>query len=143
MSPAKSVPKNRTGMIATLSMAALSAATAVVYAVCYGNQERYMSWPAFRPAFILLLVGAAFGVALTFVRRYELGAACMAVTAFSALMLFIKIIYMYVVVVYVGIDLKTLDPRFVITSVFFILCFIASLVTVFLPQVVNKEGMRK
>ena len=34
MSPAKSVPKNRTGMIATLSMAALSAATAVVYAVC-------------------------------------------------------------------------------------------------------------
>ena len=74
MSPAKSVPKNRTGMIATLSMAALSAATAVVYAVCYGNQERYMSWPAF----ILLLVGAAFGVALTFVRRYELGAACTA-----------------------------------------------------------------
>ena len=83
MSPAKSVPKNRTGMIAVLAMAALSVATAVVYAVCYGNQERYMSWLAF----ILLLVGAAFGVALTFAKRYELGAACMAVTAFSALML--------------------------------------------------------
>ena len=139
MSPAKSVPKNRTGMIAVLAMAALSVATAVVYAVCYGNQERYMSWLAF----ILLLVGAAFGVALTFAKRYELGAACMAVTAFSALMLFIQIIYMYVVVVYVGIDLKTLDPRFVITSVFFVLCFIASLMTVFLPQVGNKEGMKK
>ena len=34
MSPAKSVPKNRTGMIAVLAMAALSVATAVVYAVC-------------------------------------------------------------------------------------------------------------
>ena len=139
MSPAKSVTKNRAGMIATLAMAALSAATAAVYAVCYGNQERYMSWTAF----ILLLVGGALGVALAFARKYELGAACMAVTAFAALMLYIQIIYMYVVVVYVGIDLKALDPRFVITSVFFVLCFIASLVTVFLPQVVNKEGMKK
>ncbi len=139
MSPVKPAEKNRAGKIATLAMAGLSIVTAAVYAICYGNQERYMSWLSF----ILLLAGAAFGIALAFAGKYELGAACMALTSFAALMLYIQIIYMYVVVVYVGIDLKTLDPRFVVTSVFFVLCFIAGLVTVFLPQVVNKEGMKK
>ena len=131
--------KNRLGFALTLAMAVLCVVTAIVYVSCYGSQERYMSWLAFA----VLLVGGAAGAGLAFLKKYELGAACMAAASFTSLMLYIQIIYLYVVVVYVGIDLKSLDPRFILASVFFVLCFIASLVTVFLPQVVKGEVIEK
>lgn len=135
MNPGKKITGKQIGFYLTMAMAALCVITAITYLICYGNQARYMSWPAFG----VLLAGSVWGAAWSCARKYELAAAGMAATSFASLMLYIQIIYMYIVVVYVGIDLKTVEFKFVLATAFFVVCFLANLVTLFLPQVTKKE----
>ena len=119
------------GFFVALAMAALCLVTAAGYALCYGTQELYMSWIAFA---VLLVCGVA-GAALAFLRHCELAAACIATGSLVALLLYVQKIYLYVVVVLVGIDLSSVETRFVVSTALFAVCFIANLVAVFLPQI--------
>lgn len=80
----------------TLVGAALSAVTAVLYAVFYGaanTSMNSMSWPAFG----VLLVGAAAALVLLFVlKRPDIGACVAAVCHLSAFMLAIYAFYPYI-----------------------------------------------
>ncbi|MBR7186040.1 MAG: hypothetical protein IKD43_00860 [Clostridia bacterium] len=122
--------KKNFGFYVTLGVALLAIVTALVYYLNYANLQRFLSWPA-----VWVLVGGAVGaLLLSIVHLDELGTALLAVCSLVALLLFIKIIYNYVVVVLVGIDLNTFDAAFLSSTVLLVLTFIGSLVNVFLPQ---------
>lgn len=118
------------GFYVTLAAVVLAIITAIVYAVGYSNTPRFLSWPAF----ILLIAGAVVTLALAFFNLDEFGTGVMALCSLIALLLFAQIIYNYVVVVMVGIDLANFDPEFLASTILFALTFVVSVVCVFLPQ---------
>ena len=103
------------GFYVTIGIAFLAIVTAFVYYAGYGAIPRFMSWPAF----YLLLAGAVVSVVL------------------------IKIIYNYVAVVMVGIDLANFDPEFLASTVMFVLTFLASVMCLFLPQRACSESKKE
>ncbi len=127
--------EKRFGFYVTLAVAVLSLVTAIVYAVGYSNNARFMSWPAF----ILLIVGAVAALVFAFLDLDDFGTAILALFSLIGLLLFIHIIYNYVVVVMIGIDLSSFSGAFIASAVMFVLTFAASFVNLFLPQKKNKE----
>ena len=102
----------------TLVGAALSAVTAVLYAVFYGaanTSMNSMSWPAFG----VLLAGAAAALVLLFVlKRPAIGACVAAVCHLSAFMLAIYAFYPYISAAVVGIDSTWEATFFVVMALF-------------------------
>lgn len=124
------------GFYVTVGVAVLAIITAIVYAACYSNTPRFLSWPAFA----LLIAGAVIALGLAFLRLDEFGTAILALFSLIALLLFVKVIYNYVIVVIVGIDLNSFEPAFLASTVLFALTFVASVVNIFLPQNKPKEA---
>ena len=120
----------------TLVGAALSAVTAVLYAVFYGaanTSMNSMSWPAFG----VLLVGAAAALVLLFVlKRPDIGACVAAVCHLSAFMLAIYAFYPYISAAVVGIDervsIRIFDLGRTTTSVFDWLFYFVIHITIYL-----------
>ena len=127
--------EKRYGFYVMLAAAVLAIITAIVYAVGYKNDVGHLDWAAFA----LLLVGGIIAVASAFIRFDEWGTAILALFTLIALLLFVKIIYLYVTVVMVGIDATGAAPEFVSTTVFLALTFVTSIVAVFLPKNKTKE----
>lgn len=123
------------GFYVTLAVAVLAIITAIVYAVGYANTPRFLSWPAF----FLLIAGAIIALVFACLRLDECGTAILALFSLIGLLLFIHIIYNYVVVVMIGIDINNFDPEFLASAILFALTFVASVVNLFLPQNKPKE----
>lgn len=127
--------KKKFGFYVTLGVALIAIITALVYFFGYENEPRFLSMTS-----VWLLVGGAIGaIALSILNLDELGAAVIAVCSLIALMLYIYIIYNYVVVVLVGIDLSSFSVEFISSTVLFATTFVASVVAVFLPKKKAKE----
>ncbi len=127
------------GFYVTIGIAFLAIVTAFVYYAGYGAIPRFMSWPAF----YLLLAGAVVSVVLLFTPLNQFGPAVLALASLVSLLLFIKIIYNYVAVVMVGIDLANFDPEFLASTVMFVLTFLASVMCLFLPQRACSESKKE
>ena len=115
------------GFYATVFVSLLSLVAAIVYAATYQNTSRFMSWAAFA----VILIGVVLALLLSVTRFGEFAPAVLAAADFAALMLFIKIIYNYVAVVMVGIDLTSFEPRFIACTVLFALCVVMSIACIF------------
>ena len=129
--------KKAFGFFVMLLVAALAVVTALVYMNNYQKLDAYRSWDAV----YIMIAGAAAAVVLGIVGFSDLSSFALAGAALVGLLLFAKAIYGYVVVVLVGIDLNSFDMNFIVTTALFAVSFVASLITMFLPQkkVVIKE----
>ena len=118
------------GFWLTAAIAALTLATAIVYAVCYAGTEN-INWVAFAlmlAAFAGAVVPVAFG-------KLKFAPYIQAAFVFLSLLFFIYGIYYYVSVVLVGIDLDSFDPEFIVCTVLYAVTFGLSVANVFLKQV--------
>ena len=113
----------------SVSVAVLSLATAVAYAVCYAGSDE-INWVSFA------LMAAAFAAAVVLIvlKRYKWAAYAQAALIFLSLLFFIYGIYYYVSVVLVGIDLDTFSAEFWVCSALYLLCFGLGVANVFLKQ---------
>lgn len=129
--------KKAFGFFVMLLVAVLTVVAALVYMNNYQKLEVYMSWDAVN----VMVVGAIAAVVLGLVGFSDLSTGALAAANLVGLLLFAKAIYGYVVVVLVGIDLNSFDMNFIVTTALFAVSFVASLITMFLPQkkVVIKE----
>lgn len=130
----KNIIQNRSyGTYVTLGALVVSIIAAIVYAACYHNLPRFMSWGAI----IAIIVGVVASLILMIPNNKllnEVAPGVIAVCDLVAVCLFIQAIYNYVVVVMVGIDLHSVDASFVVTTTFLSLSLVASIVSIFLPQ---------
>ena len=108
----------------------LTGVTAYVYAMSYNKLEVYMSWTAV----IAMAAGIVAALVFSIIGWDELAAGLLAVGNLIGWLMFIQAIYGYVVVVLVGIDLNSFDQKFIVCATLFVVSFIASIVTVFLPK---------
>jgi hypothetical protein len=129
------------GFFVTLCVAVLSLVTAIVYAACYQSTPRFMDWNVL----IIMVVGIVLSLAMLFVKMpkgfiistdtiHDLAGVPMALANLIGLMLYIEVIYNYVAVVMVGIDLGSLSGEFIACTLLLVLSFVAALVNVFLRQ---------
>lgn len=118
------------GFYILLAAALISVVTAVVYAANYSKLSVYMSWAAV----IIMAIGAVVSVGLSFVGIDEIAPAVVALTSLIGLLLFVKAIYGYVAVVVVGIDLNSFDAKFIACTILFILSYVVSVASIFVPQ---------
>lgn len=118
------------GFYVLLSVVLLTLVTSIVYAVNYHKLSVYMSWASV----IVMWVGVVAALVLSFLRLDEFATGALALANLVGLLLFVKVIYGYVAVVLVGIDLNSFDAKFIACTVLFALSFVSSAVTVFLPQ---------
>ena len=96
---------------------ALSALTAVLYAVLYGNavsSMNNMSWPAFW----VLLAGSAVAAAFLLIKKPRFGAYVLAAADLAAFMLAIYAFYPYISAAFVGIDSTWEVPFFIVMALF-------------------------
>ena len=122
--------KKAYGFYVMLFVAALTIATALMYMNSYQKLEVYMSWPAVG----IMVGGAALALILSIAGLDDLGTGILALVNLVGLLLFVQVIYGYVVVVLVGIDLNSFDDKFITCTTLFAVSFVASVVTMFLPQ---------
>lgn len=122
--------KKAYGFFVTLLVVALTLVTAFVYMQSYQKLEVYMSWPAV----YAMAIGAGVALILSLIGLDDFGTGLLAAVNLIGLLLFAKVIYGYVVVVLVGIDMNTFDTKFIVCTALFAVSFIASLVNFFLPQ---------
>ena len=130
MSKTQQKTKKAYGFFVMLLVAALTVVTALVYTNSYQKLEVYMSWPAVG----IMVAGAVLALIFSLVGLNDLGSGLLAAANLVGLLLFAQVIYGYVVVVLVGIDLNSFDTKFIVCTALFAISFIASLVTMFLPQ---------
>ena len=130
MSNIEQKTKKAYGFLVMLLVAALTVVTAIVYMNSYQKLDVYMSWTAVN----VMLAGAAVALILSIAGLNDLGTGVLALVNLIGLLLFAQVIYGYVVVVLVGIDLNSFDQKFITCTALFAISFIASVVTMFLPQ---------
>lgn len=123
------------GFYVTLGIVLFSVVTAIVYAALYGDTPRFMAWSVF----VSLIVGAVVALACTFLRLDQLAPAALALTSLIALLRYIRVIYNYVVVVLVGIDVDSFEPRFIASMVLLSILLVASIADIFLKQSKEKR----
>lgn len=111
-------------------VAALTVVTALTYMDNYQKLEVYMSWPAVG----IMVAGAVVALILAIAGFGDFGSGLLAAVNLVGLLLFAQVIYGYVAVVLVGIDMNSFDKKFITCTILFAVSFIASLVTMFLPQ---------
>ncbi len=116
----------------SVSIAALSLITSIVYAVCYAGSDD-MNWVSFA----LMAAAAVAAVVLIVLKRFEWAAYAQAALIFLSLLFFIYGIYYYVSVVLVGIDLDSFSAEFWVCTVLYALCFGLGVANVFLKQTKN------
>ncbi len=117
--------KDKKVLLTVLGMA-ISVLTAVLYAVFYGGANtnmNNMSWPAFG----LLLVGAAAGAALLFLKQEQWSSRIMAVCHLIAMMLTIYQMYTYISAAIVGID-STWEVSFFVVMILYVVGFVVNAV---------------
>lgn len=126
--------KNRSlGFYCGACVALLSIVTAIVYAACYHNLPRFMSWEAF---YVVLAGSVVALVGLLFNNKIVEDVACAVLILANVIGLcfFIQYIYNYVVVVMVGIDLNHFDTEFIVCTALFAVSLIAAIVSFFMPK---------
>lgn len=123
------------GFYVMLAAAILAIVTAIAYAVSYSTLTQYLSWSAV----VLLIGGAIVAVVLAFTNLDELGTGILALCSLIAMLMYVKLIYYYVSVVIVGIDVQSFDMAFITSAVLFVLTFVVSVVAIFVPKTKEQE----
>lgn len=121
------------GFYCTAGAALFAIVTSIVYAACYHNLPRFMSWEAF----YVLLFGAIVALGVLVVKNKiveDVASALLILATIIGLCFFIQYIYNYVVVVMVGIDLNHFDPEFIVCTTMFAVSLVAAIVSFFMPK---------
>lgn len=131
--------KKRAGFYVTVTAVLLALITMIIYVSYYGHGPREanidcMNWYAF--AFILVgIIGAAVLIAL---KQDFWAAVCVATFTLISFPFYVYGVYGYVSVVAVGIDLQTLSPGFLASTIFYVLTLVCAYTSVFLKQQVKE-----
>lgn len=135
MEKGKAFFKNKSfGFYVTLALIFATVVGSITYSVLYSG-SRYMSWSATA----VMLVGAAFSLALAFTKKAKWSCAVLALADFIALLLYVYGIYFYVSIVMVGIQASAFNWQFQLCTGIFAVLLAANLVNVFLKQVKEEE----
>lgn len=119
------------GYYVTLAVSLLFLISGIVYVVQYAKDTRdYQILTT-----VLLFVGFAVSVVLLALKQDKYTPYVQGVFSLCALLFFIRKIYWYISEVFVGIDEIGFNSKFIISTTFLVILFVATLVNCFLPQV--------
>ena len=119
----------------------LTITTAIVYWVNYSktgeiNLEMMTKW-----GFSFLIIGTVSAVGLASFKQTAFWAPiALAICNFIALLFYVVKIYQYVAIVFVGIDISTISPRFLSTTLLIGITAVISIVGVFFKQLKESEA---
>ena len=126
----------RYGFYVTLFSSLLGIIAAVVYLFYYKDYATMMSYPAV----IILIALSALSIILSLPRVTAKWAAIpVAIGALLALLFYIRVMYNYVTVVMVSIDLAGFSPQFILCSVLFVLTLVLTTANIFFSQVKEEQ----
>ena len=126
----------RYGFYVTLFSSLLGIIAAVVYLFYYKDYATMMSYPAV----IILIALSALSIILSLPRVTAKWAAIpVAIGALLALLFYIRVMYNYVTVVMVSIDLAGFSPQFILCSVLFVLTLVLTTANIFFGQVKEEQ----
>lgn len=127
----------RYGFYVTLFSSLLGIVAAVVYLFYYKDYATMMSYPAV----ITLIALSVLSIILSLPRVTAKWAAIpVAIGALLALLFYIRVMYNYVTVVMVSIDLAGFSPQFILCSVLFILTLVLTTANIFFSQVKEEQA---